>query len=567
MPANTSEELSSNTDSPFHSPASPLQAINPPPVNSVSAPAAAPQSTPTAGQTPTPSLAHPEPSPGLIATSTATASNLGLELQIQRVIDLEVQKAVAKAMSAMLPTMPPHFTVSSPSSVASTHGATNETVIIPRADTTQNTATSPLVNHPPSTVAPPPSTLVNNNLSQPQSTTAIIADDQKTKLIHTRNRIQVLDQQLATHRVKLTDIARINDHLLVLTNPNSKIEEKYGNYYESLWEIPYSMRTKDEKEALKRFDLASFPSYRNITSRIDFRMWLNELLYYKMQYFVPDLILGGLIQPAADKTLDNKIIQAARVAIQTLDDLPMINWQVLVDILIHLDRKVNIFSLETQLETHLNSSDYVITKISAIHGLVNLRKHDINIKQWLFIWKLIFEHLPSLMEHVLATTKSSTVRSTLGEINYTPRDALDKLTYQKAKDFIPVWDIAIVALKEKAMLLNPFEESDSISTSSKSTTASKSSSTTKNNATKPNNRSGLQCTCCGRKFHDADSCRILVTLIKDGKVKHKDGKYTSVDGKTNYKLEQNQSLIHTYPEQFPKPDNAKANADKANARP
>ena len=87
------------------------------------------------------------------------------ELQIQRIIEREVQNAV-KAMDAMLPTIAPHFTVSSPSSVASANGTTNETVVIPRPDLTNNTATSD-----PSTVALSTSHLATNIMSQPQSST------------------------------------------------------------------------------------------------------------------------------------------------------------------------------------------------------------------------------------------------------------------------------------------------------------------------------------------------------------------------------------------------------------
>ena len=56
MPANTSADSSPN-DCSFHSPASPLQAINPPPVNSILAPAAVaaadPMNAPPAGHFPT----------------------------------------------------------------------------------------------------------------------------------------------------------------------------------------------------------------------------------------------------------------------------------------------------------------------------------------------------------------------------------------------------------------------------------------------------------------------------------------------------------------------------------
>ena len=57
-------------------------------------------------------------------------------------------------------------------------------------------------------------------------------------------------------------------------------------------------------------------------------MWMHELLYFKLKVSIPDLIIGAVIKPAAQKTQDTKIIQAARVALQTLEDLPIINWQV-----------------------------------------------------------------------------------------------------------------------------------------------------------------------------------------------------------------------------------------------
>lgn len=93
-------------------------------------------------------------------------TGLNLEFQIQRIIEREIQKAVAKAMSTMLPTIAPNFTVSSPSSVASANGTTNETVVIPRPDLTDNTVTSA-----PSTVALSTSHLATNIMSQPQSST------------------------------------------------------------------------------------------------------------------------------------------------------------------------------------------------------------------------------------------------------------------------------------------------------------------------------------------------------------------------------------------------------------
>ena len=451
-------------------------------------------------------------------------------------------------MSAMLPTIAPHFTVSSPSSVASANGTTNETVVIPRPDLTDNTVTSA-----PSTVALSTSHLATNIMSQPQSSTVTLSDAPASKLVNIRKRLQDLDQKLAPKSVKLTDIARIHEHLAVIHDPNSKLEQLYGEYYDLLWSIPVSERSKEEKNALKQFEIGSLPSHRSIDSRVNFRMWMHELLYFKLKYYIPDLIIGAVIKPAAQKTQDTKIIQAARVALQTLEDLPIINWQVLVDLLTHLDKKPNIYSLEAQVESQLNSDDYIITKVSALHGLINLQKHDVNVRQWIFIWKLILDKLPSLMEQVLATTTSTLVRSTLGEINYTPKESLHKLNYQQAEDFISIWDITIVALKEKVMLLKPFDESDSSTTTSKSTANSQSSSTNKTTNTKSNNRSGLQCTCCGRKFHTADKCRILATLVNEHKVKHKDGNYTSFDGRTTYQLENNQALIHTYPETFPKP--------------
>ena len=548
MPVDTSAELSPN-DSPFQSPTSPLQAINPPPVNSISAPAAAESmNAPPAGQTPTSPLATPEPNPIPTATMQLSDTGLNLELQIQRIIEREVQNAVAKAMDAMLPTIAPHFTVSSPSSVASANGTTNETVVIPRPDLTNNTATSD-----PSTVALSTSHLATNIMSQPQSSTVTLSDAPASKLVTIKKRLQDLDQKLAPKSVKLTDIARIHEHLAVIHDPNSKLEQLYGEYYDLLWSIPVSERSKEEKNALKQFEIGSLPSHRSIDSRVNFRMWMHELLYFKLKYYIPDLIIGAVIKPAAQKTQDTKIIQAARVALQTLEDLPIINWQVLVDLLTHLDKKPNIYSLEAQVESQLNSDDYIITKVSALHGLINLQKHDVNVRQWIFIWKLILDKLPSLMEQVLATTTSTLVRSTLGEINYTPKESLHKLNYQQAEDFISIWDITIVALKEKVMLLKPFDESDSSTTTSKSTANSQSSSTNKTTNTKSNNRSGLQCTCCGRKFHTADKCRILATLVNEHKVKHKDGNYTSFDGRTTYQLENNQALIHTYPETFPKP--------------
>ncbi|KGQ85413.1 hypothetical protein MG1_05211, partial [Candida albicans GC75] len=530
MPVDTSAELSPN-DSPFQSPTSPLQAINPPPVNSISAPAAAESmNAPPAGQTPTSPSATPEPNPIPTATMQLSDTGSNLELQIQRIIEREVQNAVAKAMDAMLPTIAPHFTVSSPSSVASANGTTNETVVIPRPDLTNNTATSD-----PSTVASSTSHLATNIMSQPQSSTVTLSDAPASKLVNIRKRLQDLDQKLAPKSVKLTDIARIHEHLAVIHDPNSKLEQLYGEYYDLLWSIPVSERSKEEKNALKQFEIGSLPSHRSIDSRVNFRMWMHELLYFKLKYYIPDLIIGAVIKPAAQKTQDTKIIQAARVALQTLEDSPIINWQVLVDLLTHLDKKPNIYSLEAQVESQLNSDDYIITKVSALHGLINLQKHDVNVRQWIFIWKLILDKLPSLMEQVLATTTSTSVRSTLGEINYTPKESLHKLNYQQAEDFISIWDITIVALKEKVMLSKPFDESDSSTTTSKSTANSQSSSTNKTTNTKSNNRSGLQCTCCGRKFHTADKCRILATLINAHKVTYKDGKYTSFYGKTTYK--------------------------------
>ena len=100
MPANTSAELSPN-DSPFQSPTSPLQAINPPPVNSISAPAAVtaadPMNAPPAGQTPTSPLATLKPNPIPTATIQLSDTGLNLEFQIQRIIEREIQKSCCKS--------------------------------------------------------------------------------------------------------------------------------------------------------------------------------------------------------------------------------------------------------------------------------------------------------------------------------------------------------------------------------------------------------------------------------------------------------------------------------------
>ena len=100
MSANTSAELSPN-DSPFQSPTSPLQAINPPPVNSISAPAAVaaadPMNAPPAGPTPTSPLATPKPNPIPTATIQLLDTGLNLEFQIQRIIEREIQKSCCKS--------------------------------------------------------------------------------------------------------------------------------------------------------------------------------------------------------------------------------------------------------------------------------------------------------------------------------------------------------------------------------------------------------------------------------------------------------------------------------------
>lgn len=220
-------------------------------------------------------------------------------------------------MSAMLPTIAPNFTVSSPSSVASANGTTNETVVIPRPDLTDNTVTSA-----PSTVALSTSHLATNIMSQPQSSTFTLSDAPASKLVTIRKRLQDLDQKLAPKSVKLTDIARIHEHLAVIHDPNSKIKQLYGEYYDLLWSISASERSKEEKNALKQFEIGSLPSYRTIDSRISFRMWLNEVLYHKLKYFVPDLIIWGPYKTSWRKKKKRKkknsgyqgFIQAARVA-------------------------------------------------------------------------------------------------------------------------------------------------------------------------------------------------------------------------------------------------------------
>ena len=143
---------------------------------------------PPAGQTPTSPLATLKPNPIPTATIQLSDTGLNLEFQIQRIIEREIQKAVAKAMSAMLPTIA-NFTVSSPSSVASANGTTNETVVIPRPDLTDNTVTSA-----PSTVALSTSHLATNIMSQPQSSTVTLSDAPASKLVTIRKRLQDLDQ-------------------------------------------------------------------------------------------------------------------------------------------------------------------------------------------------------------------------------------------------------------------------------------------------------------------------------------------------------------------------------------
>ena len=115
-----------------------------------------------------------------------------------------------------------------------------------------------------------------------------------------------------------------------------------------------------------------------------------------------------------------------------------------------MDKKPNIYSLEAQVESQLNSDDYIITKVSALHGLINLQKHDVNVRQWIFIWKLILDKLHLLWNKCYLTHNIHSGQSTLGEINYTPKESLHKLNYQQAEDFISIWDITIVALKEKS---------------------------------------------------------------------------------------------------------------------
>ena len=78
--------------------------------------------------------------------------------------------------------------------------------------------------------------------------------------------------KISTKSVKLTDIAQIHEHLAVIHDPNSKIKQLYGEYYDLLWSISASERSKEEKNALKQFEIGSLPSYRTIDSRISFRM-------------------------------------------------------------------------------------------------------------------------------------------------------------------------------------------------------------------------------------------------------------------------------------------------------
>lgn len=200
MPADTSAELSPN-DSLFHSPASPLQVINPPPVNSISAPAVAtPMSAPPAGQNPISPLANPESNPILTASTQLAGTGLNLELQLQRVIEREVQKAVAKAMSALLPTIAPNFTVLSLSSVASVNGTTNETVVIPRPYLTQNTITSR-----PSTVSSSTSNLVTKTTTKKSNNRSGLQCTCCGRKFHTADKCRILATLINAHKVTYKD--------------------------------------------------------------------------------------------------------------------------------------------------------------------------------------------------------------------------------------------------------------------------------------------------------------------------------------------------------------------------
>ena len=117
----------------------------------------------------------------------------------------------------------------------------------------------------------------------------------------------------------MTDIARIHKHLAVIHDPNSKIKQLYGEYYDLLWSISASERSKEEKNALKQFEIGSLPSYRTIDSRISF-----EVLYHKLKYFVPDLIIWGPYKTSWRKKNSGYqgFIQAARVAPSNIKSFP-----------------------------------------------------------------------------------------------------------------------------------------------------------------------------------------------------------------------------------------------------
>ena len=193
MSANTSAELSPN-DSPFspqlhHSklliPASQLN------FGTSSSSSSRSNECSTCRSNPDFPLATPKPNPIPTATIQLLDTGLNLSSKFNELLNVKF-KMPLQAMDAMLPTIAPHFTVSSPSSVASANGTTNETVVIPRPDLTDNTVTSA-----PSTVALSTSHLATNIMSQPQSSTFTLSDAPASKLVTIRKRLQDLDQKLA----------------------------------------------------------------------------------------------------------------------------------------------------------------------------------------------------------------------------------------------------------------------------------------------------------------------------------------------------------------------------------
>lgn len=477
--------------------------------------------------TPTPRVAPKQ------RTSFSPGTVTMLDGDLQTLISDQVESAMAKMFEKFFPMMQ-HANgdnFHSPQSVTTTHASENQ-----QLEHTNSTVTIPRPLSPNLPTAPPLHTVT----TIPTVPTVSPTKSSNHELADIRKQLLELDASLQANKVLATDVHIIDKKANIISNLENNMESQYIAYFHNFNKIPAANYSASEKVQLKNYQKSSFPSANAISNKDEFTAWLKETYFAKLEYYIPDRMFANVIKGAASKSNDFRIIEAAEVAVKYIDTTNSINWQVLFDIVEHLQQKPSIRGLEEQVLGELQSNHYPVTKIASLDCIISPIKENINISQWQYIIKTMLSHIPQPMSQVIATTKNIHVRSVFNEIQITPTENLNKLNYRDAQEFVPIWTSAIADLKRIVCLMTPDEQGAPNVTNPGKTP-------------KPRSKNQNTCKCCGIRFHTVSQCRILKTLIDAKKVKYENDTFLSADGTKTYTLNNNEILLTKYRQDFPKP--------------